>query len=164
TLHGEDLATALRRSGPFSAAETRDVVMQVSHALAAAHSAGIVHRDLKPENIFLAASQREGGAGVVKVLDFGIAEVVGDAQTQAGQMTPNASQMYGSPGPLPQTMAQPYGARGPTPPGATPAGFGVSAPGTSPAAAPAPPGAASSQVTKKGSSLPLVLGIGVVAL
>jgi len=82
-LQGEDVAAALRRRGPFSIAETRDVLMQMTHALAAAHAAGIVHRDMKPENVFLAVSQREGGTSIVKVLDFGIAKVVADAKTAA---------------------------------------------------------------------------------
>ena len=52
-------------------------------AVASAHSKGILHRDLKPTNILVSSSQQ------VKVIDFGLARLVGnaDAMTMQGVTT-----------------------------------------------------------------------------
>ncbi len=48
-------------------------IVPVVKALAAAHEKGIVHRDLKPDNIYILKDGR------VKVLDFGLAKMIGAA-------------------------------------------------------------------------------------
>jgi hypothetical protein len=68
-LRGESLAERLER-GPLPPAQVVQLSIEVGRALAHAHAAGVVHRDLKPSNVFLA-----DGAG--KVLDFGLAQVLG---------------------------------------------------------------------------------------
>ncbi|MFO0826773.1 MAG: serine/threonine-protein kinase [Phycisphaerales bacterium] len=57
--------------------------LQVCDAVAFAHQRGVIHRDLKPGNILLAEpdsnASGEAALGRVKVLDFGVARVLGDA-------------------------------------------------------------------------------------
>jgi serine/threonine protein kinase len=82
-LEGEDLAGFLARSGPLEPALVLELFDQMCHALSAAHQKGIVHRDLKLENVFLARSRRSTGTFMVKVLDFGIAKLLGAAKSSA---------------------------------------------------------------------------------
>ena len=70
-IEGPTLADRLK-SGPLPVAEALNVARQIAEALDAAHEKGIVHRDLKPANIKITP------AGVVKVLDFGLAKVDDD--------------------------------------------------------------------------------------
>ncbi|WP_437552021.1 bifunctional serine/threonine-protein kinase/formylglycine-generating enzyme family protein [Sorangium sp. So ce367] len=81
-LRGFSLAELLERGGRLSFATARSLVRQVGSALESAHELGIVHRDIKPHNVFIT----EGGQGYplfVKVLDFGVAKVAGDAAVPA---------------------------------------------------------------------------------
>ena len=63
----------LLASGPLPLKQVLDIGSQIARTLAVAHVAGVVHRDLKPENIIRTP------AGVVKVLDFGLARMEGQA-------------------------------------------------------------------------------------
>jgi serine/threonine-protein kinase len=78
-LAGEDLAYHLdSQQDPLPIQDAIDYVAQACDAIAEAHQAGIVHRDIKPANLFL--TRRSDGSAVVKVLDFGVSKVVGDAE------------------------------------------------------------------------------------
>jgi len=69
-LHGEPLAQRVER-GPLGIAEAVRITLAAARALAHAHVRGVVHRDLKPSNVFVCFD------GQVKVLDFGLAHLVG---------------------------------------------------------------------------------------
>lgn len=58
--------------GPLPLEEGLDYIGQTALALAYAHERGVVHRDIKPANIMITPE------GKVKLMDFGIAKVVGD--------------------------------------------------------------------------------------
>jgi serine/threonine protein kinase len=74
-LEGRTLAEEIARRGFLRPKHAARVIEHVSHALLEAGQAGIVHRDLKPENIFLVATA--SGDDFAKVMDFGIAKMVG---------------------------------------------------------------------------------------
>ena len=75
-LRGSTLEDELNRRGRLPAERCGQILIPVCGVLSEAHSLGIIHRDIKPQNIFLHQS-RHGEQ--VKVLDFGIAKLVGDA-------------------------------------------------------------------------------------
>lgn len=88
-IEGESLDDVIRKSGALELPRVANIVRQVCYALAEAHDLGIVHRDLKPSNIYL--SRKRDGSEEVKVLDFGIAKVLGEQQgmtrlTQTGMI------------------------------------------------------------------------------
>ena len=60
-IKGDDLASLLRREGPWSFARAARFFIQVCSGLTEAHEAGIVHRDLKPENLMV-VHRRDGAS------------------------------------------------------------------------------------------------------
>src|SRR5262249_51540162 len=64
-----ELVDGATLSAPFPLNEALRIALQIAEALEAAHERGITHRDLKPANIMVTH------AGLVKVLDFGLAAV-----------------------------------------------------------------------------------------
>jgi len=95
-LKGEDLAALLLRKKRLSPIGAVAIVLQAAQGLSRAHAAGIVHRDLKPANIFL--SIREDGSSLVKLVDFGIAKLIRDAnQGQHGASLTRMGTVIGTP-------------------------------------------------------------------
>jgi serine/threonine protein kinase len=70
-VRGRPLSRVLTNDGPIPWERTVALLGTAMDGIQVAHDAGIVHRDLKPENLMVTE------AGTLKVMDFGIARVMG---------------------------------------------------------------------------------------
>ncbi len=116
SLTGTSLEDLIDRKGALPLHRALNVANQMALALAAAHETGIVHRDLKPDNIMLIRKpgrrdlirkvkegegentlvvERESEYDFVKILDFGIAKVVGPEQSAPSKTLAGA--VFGTP-------------------------------------------------------------------
>ncbi|KYF85307.1 protein kinase, partial [Sorangium cellulosum] len=76
-VDGETLTARCQRTRGIEPNEAKRLMLEVLDAIGFAHERGVIHRDLKPHNIMVAASGKRMHA---KVLDFGIAALIGDAR------------------------------------------------------------------------------------
>ena len=116
-LEGRTLQELLDQldAGRLGAGQLVWVAGQLGRALAAAHERGIVHRDLKPSNVFIARDHENDGQPIVKLCDFGIAKLLGDAPalgSEAGLVTQTGA-LLGTPMYLAPELLR--GARGASP-------------------------------------------------
>ncbi len=80
-VRGQSLDEILTRRGALPAEEVIPVFCQILDGINHAHEYGIIHRDIKPANMMLTEN------GTLKVLDFGIARLLGsNRMTRAGNI------------------------------------------------------------------------------
>ena len=91
-VEGLDLAKMVKTKGPLPIAHACYFIHQAALGLQHAHERGMVHRDIKPANLILA---RDGKKAIVKVLDFGLAKVTSEGQTDSSLT--REGQMLGTP-------------------------------------------------------------------
>lgn len=92
-VEGITLSEYLRNEGSFTEERFLDIFQQVCSALEHAHENGVVHRDLKPSNIMIS---KVDGKNLVRILDFGIAKLLGDTSETAQHLT-QTGELFGSP-------------------------------------------------------------------
>lgn len=91
-LAGQALCDEVQPGVPLPVSRTLEILTPICSAIVHAHSVGIVHRDIKPANIFL---HREGSREVVKLLDFGIAQLF-DASDDCGPRFRSREELIGT--------------------------------------------------------------------
>ncbi len=86
-VRGQTLAQLLNGRGDAAGdlPQFLAIFLQVCQAVAYAHSQGVIHRDLKPANIMV------GAFGAVKVMDWGLAKVLGEGGPDVGGDDPAAT-------------------------------------------------------------------------
>ena len=90
-LEGQDLAAKINERGPLPVAEAVRYVIDACDAVGEAHRFSIIHRDIKPANLFVTR------AGVLKVLDFGLAKNLPALLPDAGSEATKTNFLLGSP-------------------------------------------------------------------
>src|SRR5437016_7121764 len=88
-VQGDRLDRHLARAAPL--AERLRLFLRIADPVAFAHARGVLHRDLKPENVMV------GSFGEVLVMDWGLAKVLGDAESGPARST-GESAVLGTPG------------------------------------------------------------------
>ena len=96
---GGMLSDLIKRNGPLSERDARDILHDIICGVMYLHENGIVHRDLKPDNCLLPSQVRPYGP--VKLSDFGLSNFVPQGASFNGKVTENDTVLtsaVGSPG------------------------------------------------------------------
>ncbi|HEX7839068.1 MAG TPA: serine/threonine-protein kinase, partial [Kofleriaceae bacterium] len=92
-VHGVSLARWLTEHGPMTLDQFVPIFEHVAQVVQAAHERGIVHRDLKPSNMMVVKCP---GELLPKLLDFGVARLVGDAALPSPPPSPSGAPVEGA--------------------------------------------------------------------
>jgi serine/threonine-protein kinase len=97
-LEGESLGARISRMRRLPAAMAVETARQALRSHAEAHSKGIIHRDLKPDNLFYSRmAHGDDVEEMVKVLDFGIAKMLGEGAGPINAIETQAGTVFGTP-------------------------------------------------------------------
>lgn len=94
-LKGSPLDSRLSSGQGFEPGAAVRIIAQICDALTHAHEKGVVHRDLKPSNIML-IEQVDGGEKAM-IVDFGIARLMQNFQTETSQKLTKTGRIFGTP-------------------------------------------------------------------
>ena len=76
-IDGENLLQELKRSGRFSEAKIKDLLLDLLPVLQFIHAGNVIHRDIKPENVI-----RRRSDGKLVIVDFGAAKMASQTALQ----------------------------------------------------------------------------------
>jgi serine/threonine-protein kinase len=83
-VHGRHLGRLIAEEAPLAFRRVAEIVRLIAGAVQSAHEVGVVHLDLKPSNVLVLG---RGDSEAVKVVDFGISQVVGE-DPEGRKLTP----------------------------------------------------------------------------
>ena len=86
-VEGSDLASVVKKKGPLPVNDAVRCIVDAARGLEFAHKQGVIHRDIKPANLLLDT------AGVVRILDMGLARMEGDAGAGQAELTSTGAVM-----------------------------------------------------------------------
>jgi serine/threonine protein kinase len=92
---GGTLRDLLLRTSRLDIGYALQIISQILDVADAAHDTGIIHRDIKPENIMILRSPK--GEDQVKVLDFGVAQLLALSSSQPDSPVSAGTPEYMSP-------------------------------------------------------------------
>jgi len=95
-VEGPTLAEHLKRCTRLPMETALQIFIPVCEALAYAHNQGVIHRDIKPSNIILTRDDREASRWIPKLVDFGIAKLTLNEESEALSLT-KTGDIFGTP-------------------------------------------------------------------
>jgi len=92
-LEGENLRKKIKKHADekISLENIIYIFLQICSGLSKAHNAGVIHGDIKPENIFI------NNDNIVKILDFGVAKLIGSSSVSNEEKNIFGTTVYMSP-------------------------------------------------------------------